>query len=285
MNRFGIYNRSELFNKIDKLSITRENDQIITKYDNRVIKVSNVSDKYEIFDIVKYIKDRIFDIEKNFDIIKYQLIIKGGQQQLKLVSDKIEIGGVEFYKSFYILNSTDKSRRLSFNVGLYSEKSNFYTINSASNIGLVKKHLRGVTEAADEASVGLNGETFNDQITSLKSLVGHRIKLSKIRDVIVGDGSNVNHLKFDAFKNSIRFATYDNQLVISKDQKNMLYKPSKELVISNEMDFYLDAFWVLQVYLRLFSKKDSHIIKNETSRIMEITQWSIRNKVLESLGI
>jgi hypothetical protein len=37
--------------------------------------------------------------------------------------------------------------------------------------------------------------------------------------------------------------------------------------------------------MRLFSKQDSHIIKNETDRIMKITQWAVRNSVLEALGI
>jgi hypothetical protein len=50
-------------------------------------------------------------------------------------------------------------------------------------------------------------------------------------------------------------------------------------------DFYLDAFWVFGTYMRLFNKQDSHIIKNETDRIMKITQWSVRNSVLEALGI
>ena len=50
-------------------------------------------------------------------------------------------------------------------------------------------------------------------------------------------------------------------------------------------DFYLDAFWVFGTYMRLFNQQDSHIIKNETDRIMKITQWAVRNNVLEALGI
>jgi hypothetical protein len=289
MRGFRSYDKNELFNQIDNLSIERIENQIITKYGGRVIKVANVSNRYEIFDIVKYLKDKINDIEKNFIITNYQLYIKGGQQYLKLISDSIEVGGVEFYKSFYILNSSDKSRRLSFNIGLYSETSKFYVVNSAKNIGLTKKHLKGVTEAAEEATVGLNDETFNEQIESLKSLVGHRISFSKLREVILGDNQDIpkiNHLKFDAFKNSIRFASSDNLLTISREQRDMLFTSSDRLSeITRDKDFYLDAFWAFQVYLRLFNKQDSHIIKNETERIMKMTQWAVRNSVLESLGI
>ena len=287
MRNFRNYNKEEIFKTIDQISIEKnEQNQIITKFGRRVINITNVSNRYEIFDIVKYLKNKIELIEKNFTISKYQLKITNGQQYLQLISDKVEVGGVEFYKSFYILNSTDKSRRLSFNVGLYSQSSNFYMIG-ANNVGLTKKHLTGVTKAAEDASEGLNGESFNDQIESLRSLVGHRIQLSKLRQVILGDKEDVpqiNHRKFDAFKNSIRFAASDGLIKITNDQRHQLFTES-EKITTIQHDFYIDAFWAFQVYLRLFNKQDSHIIKNETDRIMKMTQWAVRNNVLEALGI
>jgi hypothetical protein len=287
MRNFRNYNKEEIFKNIDQISIEKnEQNQVITKFGGRVINITNVSNRYEIFDIVKYLKDKIELIEKNFEISKYQLKITNGQQYLQLISDKVEVGGVEFYKSFYILNSTDKSRRLSFNVGLYSHSSNFYMIG-ANNVGLTKKHLTGVTKAAEDASEGLNGESFDEQIESLRSLVGHRIQLSKLRQVILGDKEDVpqiNHRKFDAFKNSVRFAASDGLIKITNDQRHQLFTES-EKINTIQHDFYIDAFWAFQVYLRLFNKQDSHIIKNETDRIMKITQWAVRNNVLESLGI
>ena len=55
MRGFRSYDKNELFNQIDNLSIERIENQIITKYGGRVIKVANVSNRYEIFDIVKYL--------------------------------------------------------------------------------------------------------------------------------------------------------------------------------------------------------------------------------------
>ena len=287
MRNFRNYNKEEIFKNIDQISIEKnKQNQVITKFGGRVINITNVSNRYEIFDIVKYLKDKIELIEKNFEISKYQLKITNGQQYLQLISDKVEVGGVEFYKSFYILNSTDKSRRLSFNVGLYSHSSNFYMIG-ANNVGLTKKHLTGVTKAAEDASEGLNGESFDEQIESLRSLVGHRIQLSKLRQVILGDKEDVpqiNHRKFDAFKNSIRFAASDGLIKITTEQRHQLFTESEKMT-TIQHDFYIDAFWAFQVYLRLFNKQDSHIIKNETDRIMKMTQWAVRNNVLEALGI
>ncbi len=284
MRGFRNYNKEELFNYIDKIEVEKVNGQVITKYNGRVTQIANVSERYEVFDIAKYLKEKIELIEQNFTISKYQLQIRKGQQYLQLISDSVNIGGTQFYKSFYILNSTDKSRRLSFYAGLHSQ--NYYYIGT-NNVGLSRKHLTGVNVAAEDASKGLNGETFDEQIEALQNLVGHRIQFSKIRQVILGDKEEipqVNHRKFDAFKNSIRYADSDRLITLTKEQRSQLYTDSERMKEVKE-DFYLDAFWVFGVYMRLFNRQDSHIIKNETDRIMKITQWAVRNNVLEALGI
>jgi hypothetical protein len=227
-------------------------------------------------------------IEQNFTISKYSFKMTSGRQYLQLISDKIEVGGLEFYKSFYILNSSDKSRRLSFNVGLYCETKNFYVVG-VKNVGLVKKHLTGVTQAAEVATEGLNGETFNEQVEAMNSLVGHQIAFSKIREVILGDKKEIpkiNHRKFDAFKNMIRYEVSDGKLKLTKAQHDILLKESDKInTISSLEDFNLDAFKAFQIYLRIFNRQDSHVIKIETDRILKMTKWAIRNAVLESLGI
>ena len=282
------YNKQELIDKIDRISIEREGNTIITKYDGGVINATPVSNRYEIFDIVKYLKSKIDMIEQNFTISKYSFKMTSGRQYLQLISDKIEVGGLEFYKSFYILNSTDKTRRLSFNVGLYCETKNFYVVG-VKNVGLVKKHLTGVTQAAEVATEGLNGETFNEQVDAMNSLVGHQIAFSKIREVILGDKKDIpkiNHRKFDAFKNMIRYEVSDGKLKLTKAQHDILLKESDKInTISPLEDFNLDAFKAFQIYLRIFNRQDSHVIKIETDRILKMTKWAIRNAVLESLGI
>lgn len=282
--RFQNYDRNGLNDKINSIDITRESNQVITKYFGRVLKVANVSDIYEVFDIKSYLNSKLDQIENNFSISKYDLTIKGGLQSLTLISDPVDINGNEFHKSFFILNSTDRSRKLSFDLGLYSRSKNFFTIHS-SNIGLSKRHLRGVTKAAEESTQNINVETFDQQINDIKSLIDHKVKLSNIRDIIVDENLKVNHNKFDSFKWSILNFQSEGRVQLSNDQKMMLRMPSEKLQITQENDFYLDAFFVFQTYLRIFSNQDSHLIKKETEKIMKITQCSIRNNQLELLGI
>jgi hypothetical protein len=250
------------------------------------LRIVEVSGRYEIFDIAKYLKEKIDLIEKNFTITKYRFTLTRGVQYLELLSDSIDINGQKYHKSFYILNSSDKSRRLSFNAGLYCEDANFYIISNVKNVGLTKKHLKGVTQAAEVASAGLNGETFDEQVEALQSIVGHRVAFSKIRQIILGEGeiTQISHRKFDAFKNSIRWARTTNG--ITAEQSRLLSRSSEYIKSIEQVDdFYIDAFSVLQSYLKIFNKEDAHIIKNETERIMKITQWAIRNAALESIGI
>ena len=283
---FQNYNKQELIEKINKISIEKIEDKIVTKYGDTVTSVSEVSNRYEIFDIKSYLINKIDLIEKNFNITKYYFRITKGIQELTLLSDTIEINGINFQKSFFILNSSDKSRRLSFNAGLYCDSKNFYVVSSVKNLGLTKKHLKGVTKAAEKASSGLDGETFTQQIEDIKSLVGHRISLSKLKDIIVLDSEvKADHMKFDAFKNSIIYYASEGRLKLTQEQYKTLRTYSEKLTLDTSNDFYVDAFWAFQIYLRLFNKQDSHIVKRETERIMSITQWSVRNQTLEALGI
>ena len=283
---YSKYDKSKLLSQIDAIDISRNGNTISTKYNGRVIKIADVSNRYEVFDIKSYLKSKINQIEENFKISEYHFYVKGGVQSLTLISDPIEINGVEFHKSFFILNSTDRSRRLSFNAGLYSKTKNYYIVNSVNNIGLSKKHLKGVTQAAEEASFGLNHETFESQINDIESLVGHRISFSKLKDIVVYDKDvQINHRKFDAFKNNIIIHKSEGRLQLTSDQIKLLRIPSEKMEIKQSEDFYLDAFWAFQTYLRIFSNQDSHVIRKETEKIMNITQWAIRNKQLELLGI
>ncbi len=283
---YSPYNKQQLLDRINQIDIQKVGDTVVTKYRDRVLRVVEVSGRYEIFDIAKYLKEKIDLIEKNFTITKYRFTLNKGIQYLELLSESIEINGQKYHKSFYILNSSDKSRRLSFNAGLYCEDANFYIISNVKNVGLTKKHLKGVTQAAEVASEGLNGETFDEQVEALQSIVGHRVALSKIRQIILGDGepSQLAHRKFDAFKNAIRWVRTTNSLT---DKQIRFLNKSSESIKSVEQvdDFYIDAFLVLQSYLRIFNREDAHIIKNETERIMKITQCAIRNAALESIGI
>jgi hypothetical protein len=206
--------------------------------------------------------------------------MKRGTQELILLSDEVEINGNPYYKTFSILNSSDKSRKLNMNLGLYRSDKQIFFSTGVNNMSFCKKHLTGVTKAAEDSSFSLNGETFDDQINSIKSLVGESVMLSKIQDIIVGKGQKVDHNKFDAFKNQL---FYYNQAKLTKGDLTFLRTPSDKMLINSTNDFSVDAYSVFNIYMQVFRNQDSYVVKKESEKIIKITQCFIRNEKLNQL--
>ncbi len=280
---FRSYNREQILNYFSYLKISKEDSLIYTKYKENTISVTPVSDRYEIFDISAYITNILSKVEKNFKISEYYACIKGGVQTLELISDKIEINDVTFYKSFYIINSSDKTRALSFNLGLRS--NDFYMVGN--NLNLYKKHLTGIGKVSDEVTGDIEVESFNEQLESIKPLFNNKVLLSNVRKVILGNSEEIsksNHKKFDFFKNSIRYGRMCEYL--KQNQIDILNKDSEDIhEIAKTDDFYIDAFYAFQIYLSIFKNQEAYVVKKETKKILNITQWVIRNNILEELGI
>ena len=279
-NPFLPYNKKELVDRIDLLKIYQEGKSIITKYGNRTISVSDVSEKYEIFDIKNFIISKLDQIEENFPIKFYRLSIKGGVQFLTLLSDTVDFNGNSYHKSFFILNSTNRSYKLSFDMGLYCTNDGSSIITSANNISLNKKHLKGITELAYDTASHISDENFTEQIQSLSTLMGHSVPLSKLKELIVHEDNPTNHRKFDSFKNMI-LSNLNSKL--SNSEILFLRTPSESIVLNTSSDILLDAIDVFNCYIRVFSNKNSCSIKKEADRIMKMTQFMIRKEKLSTV--
>lgn len=275
---FKPYNKSELFEKINAIEIFKSGENVITKYFGTIINSTKVSNRYEIFDIRSFLFDKISHIEDNFNIKSYKFVMKRGTQYLTLLSDTVNINGAKYHKAFFILNSSDKSRRLNLNLGLYRD-DNTYFITNFNNMYLSKKHLTGLTKMAEDISQSIDGETFDEQIKAIESLNGERVMLSKVREIIVDKDQKINHQKFDAFKNQLRFSGFK----WTKEQYDTLKTDSTKLVIDSKNDFDIDAFMVFNLYVQLFKNQDSYVVCKETERIIKITKCFIRNEKLSRL--
>lgn len=273
------YNKADLFTKIDAIEIFQQGVQVVTKYFGNVINTTPVSNRYEIFDIRFFMKSKIDYIESNFNITFSNLRVRGGIQELILLSDQVEIAGISYYKAFFILNSSDKSRRLSMNLGLYQADNGTYLVSNIKNFSLITKHLKGITDKAEVAAQNIDVETFDEQINSIRSLVGERVMMSQVRNIIVDKDQKVNHNKFDALKNSLRW----NSKKLTKEQVAFLMTPSEKLNITPEIDFSLDAFHIFLAYMNVFRNQDSYVVRKETEKILKITQCFIREDKLAQL--
>jgi hypothetical protein len=281
-NNFKSYSKEELISQIDSIEITKQKNQVITKFKGNVVNVTNVSDRYEVFDISSFIKSKIESLEENFNIKYYKLRIFRGIQELTLLSDKVMIDGKTYYKSFFILSSSNRMRALNMNMGLYRVDNNTSYVFGIKNLSLYNKHLTGVTQKAEEKSTLITDETFVEQIESIESLVGEKVMLSKLREVIIDKDLKINHRKFDAFKNNMIWS-HSDKIDINNDQKKFLMTRSEDMKFDNKNDIEIDAFKAFNCYIQVFSRQDSYVIKKETQKIMNITKCFIRNQKIEEI--
>lgn len=283
------FNKQDLFKFIDKFEIEMNGDILVTKFNGNTVKTVSVSKRYEIFDFRKYMKNKINAISDNFEINQYSSYFTGGIQEIRLYSDQVTIGEDVYEKCFYFLNSTDKTRVLNMNLGFYCRTKNVYLAFTKSEFSLRKKHLTGVTEAANNVSMKFDEQPFDDEIKSIKSLLNHSVKLSKIQEILIAterdsDTNSSGHLRFEAFKNVLERRMRTNkheQMILRTSSESLEAKYSGK--DADKYDFYVDAYDAFVIYTSLFVNRDAYVIAKETERIMSITQQMIRNNKLDSI--
>lgn len=267
------YNRENLLSTLSHLNIEKLDNQVVTKFYNRTISTTKVSDKYEIFDFYRYITHILPIIESNFNIDYYELTIRGGRQFLRLYSDTIEttISGSKekFSKTFNITSSSDKSRALTFNLGLYIESSKTHVIG-LSEAKTYKKHLIGVTDHVDSFEDKIKMENFNDQIELISKLSNHLISLKDIREVIYTNDVKANWDRFLAFKRVLQ-----SKCNWTDAQNNILC--NQDINFEYGSGVQIDAYDAFTLYMWLYRNEDSYIISKETSRFLAIRDVIKRN--------
>lgn len=271
------YNRESLLSTLSNLGIEKVDNQIVTKFYNRTISTVKVSNKYEIFDFYAYIKHILPIIESNFKIDSYQLILKGGRQFLRLYSDSIDksISGrpETFSKTFNITSSSDKSRALTFNLGLFIKSSGTHIIG-LSEARTYKKHLIGVTDHIDTFEDKIQTENFNEQIELITKLSNHKISLKDIHEVIYTNNVKANWDRFLAFKRVIQ-----SRYTWNDAQSNILCNQDVNFQYDNSIQ--IDAYEAFVLYMGLYRNEDSYIISKETTRFLGIREVIKRNNKLK----
>lgn len=272
----GKFDKELLNEQISKLEVVESGGVLITKYDGKFLKEKEISNRYESFDFKGYIKRAVDEIIENFNVTDYELMFKGGVQEIKLRSDETELDGEKFVLTFFILNSTDKTRALNVSLGL--KNKNYTFITEAGSI--YKKHYTGINDYVDER-LNLKTEVFKEQLEIIKSLKGEEISLKDIKKIITTSTVNDKYLTSQESKYSNFLLNFFYHL----DHKNPLRKTFNDIINNRDKrdDYYLDSYEVFLVYLKLFSNKDSYIIKNESERILRMSKYFKRRNIMSIL--
>jgi hypothetical protein len=281
------FDYTRLLNEISGIEIKLEGDEVATYYNNRQVSRKKVSTKYEIFDFKPFVIQCIDSVIEKYDIEKYELTLTGGRQEIRLFSYPEVINGEEFRKTFYLLNSSDKSRALSFSYGL--KHMGFHYISTSGAI--YKKHYTGITKYVEDR-VDLDDSVFTEQIEILKDLIGSPIHMSNVQKVItesevLSESKVTFRNNFDNFRRRLYDNTYNNTDISEEDRKKLYVNywnrvKSVDFCLP-ENDFIVDSFLVFRTYLELFNKRDAQIIKNESKRISNLTIIGQRESNIDEL--
>lgn len=283
---FGIekdYNRDEIFSVLDKLKISQDGNNVITRYDGRMISNTVVSDIYEVFDFPSFAKKVIAEIEKYFTPEKYKLRITKGTQELRLLGEDVLINDDVFHKMFNIVNSTDKSRALSLNAGLMRlvcTNGMVVAVDDEFEQVKVKHYKTSLPEKVIKfvASLSDFDININRQTEAIENVIGTKVSF---KDIIKGiafnkEGlvTNTTSLRMRAFAKKIQKSETDAITDLTTEQIEMLNMfhtiVSDEDKFNNIVDIDMDAYQALNLYTEIYRNYDSTILKRETNRIIDL---------------
>ena len=258
-------------NELKKMSIFQNEGGVRTFYNDTVISETQVSDKYQVFDFPKFCLDVIPTVTKAFTPEKAILRINKGVQELRLVGETFLLDGEEFKKQLNIVSSTNKSKALQINIGLWRKVCSngmFASVDGAST-GFKVKHFKSTLNAKLEAFLKRLPEFNNfidEQKTVLMKLNAENTTFNTIVKKLAVVPSNL--LKVRSFSRKLTKSDTDKIIGLTEVQEKLLQNPVTALDPVNIADVEMTKMRALNCWTEVFRNCDSPTIKRETKRIL-----------------
>ena len=278
-NRFYLPNRvfavTKIFDSIkvnedlNKFENKVEDGFLTTTYDSREICRVEISKIYYNFDFTNFCKSILSEITKYFTPEKYSLKVASGVQELRLVGDELFIDNEKYQKMISIVNSTDKSKALSMNIGLVKADEEGNPISYTILTSFSNKHYK--------ATLPEKIKSFSDNLINFNIDIDFHIKtIENLKN---------KEVSIIAFAKSIMFKE-DGKLIKTVELK--LRALGKKLVydygfrknyntltnltdenINKIEDFTINCKVLYNAYIELFKDQDTSIIARESRRIID----------------
>lgn len=280
----------------------KDGDMVVyTKFNGRNISMVSVSKKYEIFDISKFAIKNIRKIYENFQIHEFALTLKGGVQEIQLVSDQVEVDGIKYSKIINILNSTNKSHALSMSVGFrcHDAHKTVIVIPYCKNLSINKKHFTGITDHVDELfDPALASESFQEQLNAIAALQSQTITMSNTQRAILGifdPNHEPTEIELKNYQKYNQEIAWEFSKTLEKPSKDFLVfdfrrmyqyrntKNTNELIIPEDLDFEIATYTAFAIYMRIFRSSSFAIVKKECDRFLNGCNSTIQKRNLMAI--
>jgi len=230
----------------DRFKNVQRDNRIVTTFDGRHICSVEVSDVYYNFGFSKFCKKIVGEIENYFMPLAYRLKVKRGIQELKLVGGEITINGEQYYKMISIVNSTNKQRALSMNIGLIRKESGSSSVQAYFR----NKHYK--------SSMPDKIKSFADNLINFNMDIEYQVKT-------IEDLANLNV----SFRELVEKLSTNSKGEVLKSMVYRVRAFTKNLETKGLADSdTINAYDAYKAYLELFSEYDSSVSARETHRIL-----------------
>jgi hypothetical protein len=264
-----VFNGVKANEDLDKFDNQIENGWLITKYDNREICRVEVSKVYYNFDFSHFSKSILSEIQKYFTPETYKLKAASGVQEIKLIGDELFIDNERYEKMISIVNSTDKSRALSMNVGLVKcekgKNPTSITILTSFSNKHYKSSLPEKIKSFSENLINFNMD-IDFHVKTIDDLKNKEVTIVEFAKSVLFDkkGKLVKSVE-------LKLAALGKKLMYEYGfRKN--YNTLSNLTaadIDKIEDLTLNAKVLYSAYVELFKDSDTSIIARESRRVIE----------------
>lgn len=280
MNTNEHYGRQVVLDKLSSFNAELKGTTVSTYLDENVLGSAEVSKQYKLFNFRVFMTSILESLETVMELDEYRMRIKGGMQEISLFSKPLLINGDPYRTSFYILNSTDRTRALQFTAGLYRVRDN---IEIVMPVAEAATHIKFVHKGKDfenkVQSIYAFLEQFPKLVTEqreiLTDLATKRISLRKLYHTMLYENANVNIpaltsiVRGQAFaKNMLSHPTDKldvDGMNLSQDDLFNLRRPS-EYLRAGKTDIEVNAYQALHWYVNVYRNRDISIIRRECAR-------------------
>ena len=264
-----MFDTTKVNEDLDKFDNQIVDGWLITKYDNREICRVEVSKIYYNFDFTNFSKSILSEIQKYFLPETYRLKAASGVQEINLVGDELYIDNERYEKIISIVNSTDKSRALSMNVGLTKCEKGRHSTSTTILTSFSNKHYK--------ASLPDKIKSFSENLINFNMDIDFHIKT--IEDLKNKEITIVEFAKSVLFdKNGkvvksveLKLAALGKKLMYEygfrKNYSTLNYLTAAD--INKIEDITLNAKVLFTAYIELFKDSDTSIIARESRSVIE----------------
>lgn len=264
-----IFNSDEIITNLDKFENILENGFLTTTYDGRLICKVEVSKVYYNFDFTSFSKSILSEVQKYFSPDTYSLKAASGVQEIRLIGDEIYIDNEKYKKIISIVNSTDKSKALSMNVGLvkYDKKGNqdFITILTSFCNKHYKSSLPDKIKSFSDNLINFNMD-INYHVKTIEDLANKEVGIVELAKSMLynekGKLIKTMELKLRALGKKLTYSYgFRNQYITLSNLT--------ETEIDKVENFKIKSKTIYDAYMELFNDSDTSIIARESRRIID----------------